>query len=234
MLCLLLAKLLLARQLLLRWLLAMLLLPLLELQMLLPWLLLAELLFLLLLLLLDKPLLLSGLLEWQLLLLWLTLLQLLFLLLAELLLLLLGLQMLPVKVLVLLGQLLLPPLLSFSSPRPPSGFFAVLTSKHWQGAMCMCGGLLQEKSMRLSPPRVSKTSLAHVPEATHSWYCARKCTATCLKVGSGRVARSCTHVVVWLSLQNHRAGGDPHIQLPQHVHPPSSAFMAQLALRQST
>jgi hypothetical protein len=228
-LSLLLAKLLLAQQLLLRWLLAMLLLPLLELQMLLPWLLLAELLFLLLLLLLDKPLLLSGLLEWQLLLPWLTLLQLLFLLLAELLLLLLGLQMLPVKVLVLLGQLLLAPLLSFSSPRPPSGFFAVLTSKHWLGAMCMCGGLLQEKSMRLSPPRVSKTSLAQVPEAS-----ARKCTATCLKVGSGRVARSCTHVIVWLSLLNHRAGGDPHIQLPKHVHPPSSAFMAQLALRQST
>ncbi len=75
--------------------------------------------------------------------------------------------------------------------------------------------------MHSSPRRISKASLAQGPVATDTHLVLCQETRGSLSNGG-----SCTHVVVYLSLLNQQAGGDLHIQLPQHGI--SSAFTAKL------
>jgi hypothetical protein len=144
------------------------------------------------------------------------LLELLLLLLAELLLNLLGLQLLPVRILVLLllllGPLLLS-LLSFLPPVPPSCVFCHSCPKAMAGCLLLCVQPMDDWCRRIN----ELVAFAHFKN--QSGLCVSsgllvKCQDAWQPSLNRDKAERCLDPLS--SLLNHQAGGDLHIQLPQH------------------
>jgi hypothetical protein len=90
----------------------------------------------------------------------------------------------------------------FLFSRPPSCVFAGPVSALCWALPALRAGLLQEKSIRLSPLLISKPSLVQEPVETHSWSCARKGAAARpntgnVKAGSAPVPCVYPYRIIW-------------------------------------